>query len=142
MAKKNIRKEIHNIMLKHNVDMVALPAKVGLALGIEYITFKGNTNIQGINFDEKYVPIKNEDLETILKVVKKDFNEIHLYELTEEDVNMLLEEVVFGSLYIADYDNTFGVNPYEVSNYADGFLEVKDEYNSFYDYIQSVEFID
>ena len=128
--------------------MVALPADIAFDLGIEYVTLKGEDKIQGINFDEFYVPITARDMSIVYGAVRKLLNDVHLYELTEKEVNELLDEIVFGSVYLADYRNSFGVSPEEVSNYADGWLEVISnpkefgEYDNFYQYIQSVEWID
>lgn len=140
MSRKEMRKKIHSLMVKNNMDMIALPARTAILVGVEYVTLKGKTDIQGINFEEKYVPIDSDFISIIYGVIRKMLKDVHLYELTEEEINDLLDEILFGSVYLADYDNSFGVKPEEVSDYADGFLEVKDEYNSFYDYIQTVEF--
>lgn len=147
MTSAKLRKKIHSLMCDRVIDTIELPAKTALHLGIEYVTLKGKAGIQGINFDEEYVPIKDEDLEEVSKAVRKELNDIHLYELTEEEVEKLRKQIVMGSLYVADYENTFGVNPNEVCSYADGYLETKEnpeeygEYDTFYDYIQSVEWI-
>ena len=47
-----------------------------------------------------------------------------------------------GSCYTADYENSFGVDPNEVADYAEGYLDAKadGEYDEFYDYICSVEY--
>lgn len=140
MSRKEMRKKIHSLMVKNNMDMIALPARTAILVGVEYVTLKGKTDIQGINFEEKYVPIDSDFISIIYGVIRKMLKDVHLYELTEEEINDLLDEILFGSVYLADYNNSFGVKPEEVSDYADGFLEVKDEYNSFYDYIQTVEF--
>ena len=147
MTIAKMRKKTNELMCKHGVDMVSLPAKTGLRLGLEYVTLKGKTGIQGINFNEEYVTIPNEDVEEAYNAVRKELNEIHLEELTKKEVERLEKQIVMGSVYVADYENTFGVNPHEVSNYADGYLETKEdpeeygEYKTFYDYIQSVEWI-
>lgn len=147
MTIAKMRKKANELMCKHGVDMVSLPAKTGLRLGLEYVTLKGKTGIQGINFNEEYVTIPNEDVEEAYNAVRKELNEIHLEELTKEEVERLEKQIVMGSVYVADYENSFGVNPNEVSNYADGYLETKEdpeeygEYDTFYDYIQSVEWI-
>lgn len=140
MNNKEMRKKIHSIMVKNNMDMIALPARTAILVGVEYVTLKGKNDIQGINFEEKYVSIDSDFISIIYGVIRKMLKDVHLYELTEEEINDLLDEILFGSVYLADYNNSFGVNPEEVSDYADGFLEVKDEYNSFYDYVQTVEF--
>lgn len=140
MNKKEMRKKVHELMLKHNVDMVNLPASDALAVGLEYITFKGKNDIQGINFEEEYVSIPNDDIEFIYNVVRKELADVHLYELSEAEVKKLLSEIVMGSYYLSDYANSLGVSATEVSNYAEGYLEVEGDYDSFYDYIQSVEF--
>lgn len=138
---KKMRKQAHGLMVKNNTDMVEIPAEIGLRLGIEYVTLKGSDNIWGINFDEEYAPIKDGDVKLVLDCLRLEFNDFHLHELTREQVDVLQREVVMGSVYVADYDNSFGVSASEVANYAEGYLEVEDEYESFYDYIQSVEWI-
>ena len=148
MTTTQMRKRTNALMLYHGPDMVALPSKTAMRLGIEYVTFGKKDGIQGINFDEEYVKIPNEDVEEVYNAVRKELNEIHLSELTEAEVEKIQREVVMGSLYTADYENTFGVKPSEVASYADGYLEAKanpeeyGEYETFYDYIQSVEWID
>ena len=141
MTVTQMRKRTNALMLAHDVDMVSLPAKMGLRLGIEYVTLAKRDGIQGINFDEEYVEISNENVEEVYNAVRKELNEIHLQELSESEVEELRSQIVMGSIYYADYDNTFGVDTHEVAAYAEGFLEVEDEYDSFYDYIQSVEWI-
>lgn len=136
-----MRKRTNALMLAHDMDTVSLPAKTGLRLGIEYVTLAKRDGIQGINFDEEYVEIPNEDVEEVYNAVRKELNEIHLQELSESEVEELRSQIVMGSIYYADYDNTFGVDTHEVAAYAEGFLEVENEYDSFYDYIQSVEWI-
>ena len=140
MNKKEMRKKVHELMLKNNVDMINLPFSDALAVGLEYITFKGKNGIQGINFEEEYVSIPNDDIEFIYKAVRRELFDIHLYELSEAEVKKLQDEIVMGSYYLTDYSNSLGVSATEVSNYAEGYLEVEDEYDSFYDYIQGVEF--
>ena len=148
MTTAQMRKRTNALMLAHGVDTVSLPAKAGLRLGIEYVTLAKRDGIQGINFDEEYVNIPNENVEEVYNAVRRELNEIRLSELTEKEVEKLQGQVVMGSLYTADYENTFGVNPSEVANYAEGYLEAKDnpeeygDYETFYDYIQSVEWID
>ena len=148
MTIAQMRKRTNALMLAHGVDTVSLPAKTGLRLGIEYVTLAKRDGIQGINFDEEYVAIPNENVEDVYNAVRRELNEVRLSELTENEVEKLQGQVVMGSLYTADYENTFGVNPSEVANYAEGYLEAKDnpeeygDYETFYDYIQSVEWID
>ena len=147
MTTAQMKKRTNALMAKHGFDTLLLSAKTAIRLGIEYITLKGKTGIQGINFDEEYVPINDGDVEEVYNAVRKELNEIHLQELTEKEVEKLQEQIVMGSLYVSDYENTFGVNPNEVCSYADGYLEAQDnpeeygEYDTFYDYIQSVECI-
>ena len=140
MKNKEMRKAIAEIMIKHNTDMYELSCRLSIVIGIDYITlFKAN-NIRGINFDEKYINIPNKDIEAIYNDVRRGFQEVHIWELTETEVNQLSNQIIWNSLYISDYENKFGVNPKEVCDFADGYLECEeDEYESFYQYIQSVE---
>lgn len=140
MNKKEMRKKIHELMLKNNVDMVNLPFTDALAVGLEYVTFKGKNDIQGINFEEEYVPIKSNDIEFVYNIIRKELADIHLYELPETEVKKLQGEIIMGNYYLDDYANSLGVSETEVRNYVECYLECKDEYDSFYDYIQSVEF--
>lgn len=142
MTNKEMRSKIYDLMLKHNTDMVSLPAETAIELGIEWVTFKGLKGIQGINFEEEYVPIKSNEVKKVYKAVKKELNEVHLYELSEKEVEYLSKHIVFGSYFLSDYINCYGVAPQEVAAYADGYVEVEDEYESFYDYIQSVEYFE
>lgn len=140
MGIKEMRSKIYDLMLKHNTDMVLLPARTALLLGIEYITFKGLKGIQGIDFEENYVPIKTNQVKAVYDAIRIEFEEVHLYELTRKQVEELRKHIVFNSVFLSDYQNRFGVNPKEVAAYADEYIEVEDEYESFYDYIQSVEY--
>lgn len=144
MKYKEMRKYIHNLMVSKDVDLIELSAKATLATGVVWVTLKGNNDIKGEDFEERYVEISDDILPIVYKDIRKKLNAVHLYELSEEEVEQLEKQIVFGSLYIADYKNTFGVDPKEVSDYADGYLEAKEmddfmEYESFYDYICSIE---
>lgn len=140
MSIKEMRSKIYDLMLKHNTDMVILPAETAIELGIEWVTFNGLKGIRGINFEEKYVPIKSNEVKKVYKAVKKELDEVHLYELSEKEIECLSKHIVFGSYFLSDYVNCYGVAPKEVAEYAEGYIEVEDEYESFYDYVQSVEY--
>ena len=148
MKASEMKKAISKILVKNNTDTYPLTAELGLKLGIEYITLSGENSIKGVNFDEKYVPVKTADVKGIYDEIRKEYNEVHLDELTEKEVEKLERQIVKGSVFMADYVNTLGVAPEEVSAYADGYLETKEDpeeygyYDTFYDYIQSVERID
>lgn len=140
MENKEMRKAIAEIMIKHNTDMYELSWALSKVNGIDYITLFSEDNIEGINFEEEYINIPDKDIEAIYNEVRREFQEVHIWELTEEEVNHLSNHIMWNSLYIADYKNKFGVNPKEVCDFADGYLECEDdEYESFYQYIQSVE---
>ena len=42
---------------------------------------------------------------------------------TKETLWKLRQEIVLNSLFIADYRNSLGIDPHEVCNFFDGFLE-------------------
>ena len=142
-----MRKAVHDILVKNDRDTYYLTAELALRIGIECITLEKN-GIIGVNFDEEIVKVPNDDVKRIYEEVRVEFEEVHLDELTEKQVEKLEREIVKGSYYLADYKNSFGVKPQEVANYAEGYLETKDDpeeygyYETFYDYIQSVERID
>ena len=147
MKTQEMRKAVHDILVKNDRDTYYLSAELALRIGIECITLEKN-GIIGVNFDEEIVKVPNDDVKRIYEEVRVEFEEVHLDELTEKQVEKLEREIVKGSYYLADYKNSFGVNPQEVANYAEGYLETKDDpeeygyYETFYDYIQSVERID
>ena len=43
--------------------------------------------------------------------------------MSEENLWKLRQEIKLGSLYAADYRNSFGVDPHKVCDFFDGFLE-------------------
>ena len=145
MGKKVQRAEISRIMVEHNRDMFAPDARTAIRLGIEYVTLKGKADICGINFDEEIVDIPDEDIPELRKAVKIEFKCVDIHELTEKEVEQLCKQIEFGSCYVDSYENAFGVPAEQVCEYADGWLETKEnpeeygDYETFYDYIQSVE---
>lgn len=50
--------------------------------------------------------------------------------LTKEQLWKLRQEIVLGSIYVSDYENSFGIEPIDVCNFFDSFLEEEnsDEY--------------
>ena len=47
--------------------------------------------------------------------------------MSEENLWKLRQEIKLGSLFIADYRNSFGVDPHKVYDFFDGFLEFVEE---------------
>lgn len=47
--------------------------------------------------------------------------------MSEETLWKLRQEIKLGSLFIADYRNSFGVDPHKVCDFFDGFLEFVEE---------------
>ena len=140
MTGKEMRAAIARIMIKYDVDIYELSAYHTMQTGLDYITLFGENDIEGINLDEEYVPIPNKYIKMIYDAVRVTFDEVHLFELTKKQVEELRKQIVFGSYFLSDYRNSFGVAPKEVAAYADGYIEVEDEYESFYDYIQDIEY--
>ena len=147
MKVSEMKKVISKIMVKHNIDTYYLTARLGLLLGIECVTLSKD-GIKGIDFEERYVSIKSKDVKSIYDDIRKELREVHLDELSEREVAKLEKQIVKGSVFMSDYENTFGVKPEEVFNYADGYLEAKEnpeeygDYETFYDYICSIERVD
>ena len=147
MKVSEMKKAISKIMVKHNIDTYCLTARLGLLLGIEYVTLSKD-GIKGIDFEERYVSIKSKDVKSIYDDIRRELREVHLDELSEKEVAKLEKQIVMGSVFTGDYDNTFGVSAEEVANYADGYLEAKEnpeeygDYETFYDYIRSIERVD
>ena len=77
---------------------------------------------------------KNSDLaKIIIKASRKYLNDgcyllsestnIDVNNLTKEQLWKLRQEIVLGSLYTHDYDNSFGIDPSAVCNFFDSFIE-------------------
>lgn len=47
--------------------------------------------------------------------------------MSEENLWKLRQEIKLGSLFIADYRNSFGVDPHKVCDFFEGFLEFVEE---------------
>ena len=47
--------------------------------------------------------------------------------LTEKALLQLRQEICLGSLFIHDYDNSFGISPNQVCNFFDGYLSFIEE---------------
>lgn len=141
-----MKSAIHDIMVGNGIDIYDLPARTALLIGIDKITLKKGNSIQGIDFEESYVNVPAKHLKKVYNFLRKEFMLVNIQELTEREVEKLSKEINWGSLYFADYNNTLGVNPSVVAQFADGYLEVKEnpeefgEYESFYQYIHSMEF--
>jgi hypothetical protein len=110
---------------------------------------------EGCDEDDK--PLTDEVIiAELLKEVMIRYEEVSIWSLSEEEVAELTTQITWNSIYYSDYFNKFGVDSKVVSDFADGFLEVKEnelgsweEYldntdtktigEDFYYYIQSVE---
>ena len=60
--------------------------------------------------------------------------EVHIKDLTPMDVLDLRSQIVLGSIYLREYENDLGVDPKEVFNFFDGYIEyleeIAEEYNT------------
>lgn len=67
--------------------------------------------------------------------------DIHIWDLSKDDLKKLRGEIILGSMFLSDYDNSFNINTEEVSDYAEDyeqFLEedgLEDTPQQFADYI-------
>ena len=113
---------------------------------------------EGCEEDDK--PLTDEVIiAELLKEVMIRYEEVSIWSLSEEEVAELTTQIIWDSIFYSDYYNKFGVDRKVVCNFAEGFLENKeDELGSwdkvevylnntdtktigedFYYYIQSVE---
>ena len=56
-----------------------------------------------------------------------DFQKLNLIKggykmLSKKDLQILRNEIVLNSLFISDYENSFGLDPWEVNAFFDGYL--------------------
>ena len=85
-----------------------------------------NINIFNI-LNESFEATIKENKEKSLKENKrkslKESQKLNPNNLTKEQLWKLRKEIVLGSLYIDDYKNSFGINPENVCNFFDSFIE-------------------
>lgn len=43
--------------------------------------------------------------------------------MTKRDLQVLRNEIILNSLFISDYENSFGLDPWEVNAFFDGYLD-------------------
>ena len=71
--------------------------------------------------------ILNESFEATIKENKekslKESQKLNPNNLTKEQLWKLRKEIVLGSLYIDDYKNSFGINPENVCDFFNSFIE-------------------
>lgn len=71
----------------------------------------------------------------------RDEKEVHIWDLDEEQLKSLRGQIYLGSCFLSDYQNSFGVDEYEVSKYSESYEdyisdgELEDTPQEFADYI-------
>ena len=158
MVKTNLQKLIE-ILIKNEVDHYEPEHLVynglviyGIDVWEDHLTYEG--------CEEDFMLLTDEVvIAELLKEVMIRYEEVSIWSLSEEEVTELTTQITWNSIFYADYSNNFGVNRKVVSDFADGFLDEKEdilggwdkveEYLSntdtktigrdFYNYIQSVE---
>ena len=73
--------------------------------------------------DENEILIQNEKGYRFYVMMEELSVYAELSDLSHEDFKSLYNQISIGSIYLADYDNSFGVDRNEVCNLADGYLE-------------------
>ena len=48
---------------------------------------------------------------------------LSMHNLSLRQVRKLRKQIVLNSLYVSDYENSYGIDPHVVQNYFDGFVE-------------------
>lgn len=76
--------------------------------------------------------------------VLRNEKEIHVRDLSEDDLKKLRREIYIGSIYLPDYENSFYIDEYEVFNYSQSYEEwldnkdVEDSPEEFSYYVREV----
>ena len=152
---EEISKKIIALMGKNNIDIYTTSSLTYGSLCIYSIETDGH-KIQYEGCDDDYRTLTDVDaLTELYNEMRLEYEDVHISELTKEEVNDLASQIVWNSIFVIDYENVYGVKADTVSYYADGFLEdLADEMgwdeamhfintcavgDRFYAYIQSVE---
>lgn len=121
-------KQIIDILVKHNADYYEPNEVTYNGIVIYSITFNGNNEIEFEGCaDDNQVLTDETALKILLNEVKRVFQEIHIWEIPVEGIAVLLNSIVWNSIYYADYSNDFGINEKEVCDFCDGFLSNLEE---------------
>lgn len=152
---EEISKKIIALMSKNNIDTYTTSSLTYGTLCIYSIETDGH-KIQYEGCDDDYRTLTDVDaLTELYDEMRLEYEDVHISELTKEEVNDLASCIVWNSIFVSDYENVYGVKADMVSYYADSFLEdLADEMgwdeamhfintcaigDRFYAYIQSVE---
>jgi hypothetical protein len=158
MEKTNLQKLIE-VFNKNEVDYYKPENLVYNGLVIYRIeVWEDHLTYEGCDEDDK--PLTDEVIiAELLKEVMIRYEEVSIWSLSEEEVVDLTTQITWNSMYYSDYYNKFGVDREVVYNFAEGFLEDKEDElggwdkvcdyldyttkevigRDFYYYIQSVE---
>lgn len=79
----------------------------------EVIGYDENKEYAVIVYDDELHVIKAEDV-----LLERD-----LYDLSYDELICLFDEIVLGSIFTSDYNNSFGVNPSELYEYGEYFFK-------------------
>lgn len=73
----------------------------------------------------------------------RDEKEIHITELDEEQLKQLRNEIHVGSMFLSDYENSFGIDPMELSSLAEEYIDylldchLEDTHEEFANYVHN-----
>ena len=100
----------------------------------DHLTYEGS--------EEDDMPLTDEVIiAELLNEVMIRYEEVSIWDLSEEEVVELVEQITWNSIYYADYYNKFGVDRKVVCNFAEGFLENKEDelggWDKVFDFIET-----
>ena len=88
------------------------------------INTKRFVSLEGYVFDDEIeILVRDEKGEKYYATLEELSVYATMEDLSFEDLKSLREQISLGSCYLADYENSFGVDRNEVCSYADGFGE-------------------
>ena len=88
------------------------------------IDTKRFVSLEGYVFDDEIeILVRDEKGEKYYATLEELSVYATMEDLSFEDLKSLREQISLGSCYLADYENSFGVDRNEVCSYADGFGE-------------------
>ena len=138
---EEISKKIIALMGKNNIDIHTTSSLTYGSLCIYSIETDGH-KILYEGCDDDYHTLTDVDaLTELYDEMRLEYDDVHISELTEEQVIELVEEITWNSIYHDDYNNTFGVDKKVVCSFAEGFLDAKEEelgsWDKVFDFIET-----
>lgn len=128
MEKKEKLNQMIRWMEERQVDSISVYPFIVNNTVIYSLSF-GNGGLVYEDCDSFYNPlVEDKTIDILHEMMKQQWELRHLNELSVEEIESLLKQIVFDSMYYSDFRNDLGVSMYEVSYFTESFTMYVDSY--------------